>query len=340
MEPRRDPRLIAVSDDPFNAETPLSQQVGVITPAPLHYVRSHFPIPRWDRLVVDGLVEHPLSLGIEDVLAMPSRSLVVTLECAGNGRQFLDPPVAGEQWGLGAVGTAEWTGVELRHIVGLARLDPRATEIVFAGADHGVAAGRRLAYERSLPVDEALDDDVLVAFGMNGEPLPADHGAPLRLVVPGSYGMASVKWVARIGAVDRPFRGHFQADRYIIDGKPLPPVAPRAVITSPADGAVVSGHIVVRGYCWSGGSPVARVELSSDGGRTWSDAEVQPPVSPYAWRRWSAEWSPRGPGDAVLVARAWTRDGGAQPMKQRATGHLGYMNNAAQPITVKVGAAT
>ena len=338
----RDPRLVVVTTEPFNAETPLDEQVGLLTPNELHYVRDHFAVPKWEWLTVDGQVERPLTLGIEDLMAMPRRSLVVTLECAGNGRAFLEPPVAGEQWRLGAVGTAEWTGVPLRHVLELARVRPTAVEVLFAGADAGEVAavgGKRIAFERSLPVERALEDDVLLAFAMNGEPLPADHGAPLRLVVPSMYGMASAKWLARVSAVDAPFRGFYQADRYVLDGEPLPAIAPRAVITSPADGAVVAGPIVVSGYCWSGRFPVSRVEVSADGSRTWRDAAIGPAISPYAWRRWELGWTPAGPGEATLIARAWTTDGERQPVDQR-RGPLGYMNNAARPVKVRVGAAT
>jgi DMSO/TMAO reductase YedYZ molybdopterin-dependent catalytic subunit len=342
VEGPRDERLIVVTREPFNAETPLSEQVGLITPNALHYVRDHFAVPRWQRLVVDGEVERPLELGLDDLLAMPRRSLVVTLECAGNGRAFLEPPIPGEQWRVGAVGTAEWTGVPLRHVLALARPKPSAVEIVFAGADAGdvQAAGGRIAFERSLPVSAGRAEDVLLAFAMNGDPLPADHGAPLRLVVPGAYGMASVKWLARITLSARVFRGFYQADRYVVDGAPLPPIAVRAVITSPADGAVVSGPTVVAGYCWSGGSPVSRVEVSDDGGRTWADAELAPSISRYAWRRWERAWTPRGPGEARLIARAWTADGEGQPLEPRRVGSLGYLNNGARPVTVRVGAAT
>jgi DMSO/TMAO reductase YedYZ molybdopterin-dependent catalytic subunit len=270
---------------------------------------------------------------------MPTRSLIVTLECAGNGRAYVDPPVSGEQWRLGAVGTAEWTGVPLRHVLELARLEPRAVEIVFAGADEGSAGGKRMRFERSLPVDRALGGDVLLATAMNGEPLPPDHGAPVRLVVPGLYGMASVKWLARIVASDRLFRGFFQADRYVVDGAPLPPIVPRALITSPRDGTVVTGPTMVRGYCWSGGAPIARVDVSADGGSSWTDAELAPAVSPYAWRRWQHLWEPPGPGEATLLARAWTIDGECQPLSPVRTA-LGYLNNAAHPITVRIGAAT
>jgi DMSO/TMAO reductase YedYZ molybdopterin-dependent catalytic subunit len=347
--PARDPRLIVVSGDvtgrsaePFNAETPLDEQLGLITPNAIHYVRSHFDVPRWERLVVDGAVERPLSLDIADLLAMPRRSLVVTLECAGNGRGFLDPPAPGEQWRLGAVGTAEWTGVPLRHVLALARPDhQRGVEVVFAGADAGTPkdVGERIRFERSLPMERAFDDSVLLAFAMNGEPLPPDHGAPLRLVVPGAYGMASVKWLARIAVVADPFRGFFQAKRYVLDGAPLPSIAPRAVITSPRDGAVIAGPVVVSGYCWSGGAPIARVEVSADEGRIWKQAEIEPASYAYAWQSWWAPFEPAGPGEATIVARAVDADGTQQPLTDQRD-PLGYMSNAARPVTLRVGAAT
>jgi DMSO/TMAO reductase YedYZ molybdopterin-dependent catalytic subunit len=335
----RDQRLVVITNDPFNAETPLDLQVGMITPNAIHYVRDHFAVPKWTGVSVTGKVERPLTFGLEDLAAMPSRSLVVTLECAGNGRSFLEPPVTGEQWRLGAVGTAEWTGIPLRHVLETARLDPAAVEILFAGADEGMAAGAHRRFERSLPVQRALEDDVLLAFAMNGEPLPADHGAPLRLIVPRAYGMASVKWLERIVAIDEPFHGFFQGDRYVVDGEPLPNIAPRAVITSPADGAILAGPTVVRGYCWSGRAPIARVELSVDDGETWTRADIEEAVSPYAWRRWSHRWEPAAPGEAALVARAWTTDDECQPLSPQRTA-LGYLNNAARAITLRVGAPT
>lgn len=340
MQLERDPRLLPVSHDPFNAETPLSDMVGVITPNDLHYVREHFAVPdRWEGLEVDGLVQQPLSLALVDLVRMPSRSVVVTLECAGNGRGFLEPPAPGEQWRLGAVGTAEWTGVPLRHVLERARPDPRAIEYIFAGADGGTPKGldRRISFERSLPVARAMAGEVLLAYAMNGEPVPPDHGAPLRLVVPAAYGMDSVKRLRRITAVDRSFRGFFQADRYVVDGRPLGPIAPRSVVTAPREGEAVTSPVAIRGYCWSGGAPVARVELSVDGGRTWTDADIEDALSPYAWRRWQHVWATTRRGDAVLLARAVTTDGRSQPIEDVRT-DLGYGNNAAQPVRIRLTA--
>ncbi|MDP9264746.1 MAG: sulfite oxidase [Chloroflexota bacterium] len=333
---QQDGDLLVVSADPFNAETRLERQLGVVTPVGRHYVRDHFPLPEPpDRLVVDGEVSEPLTFTLSEVRAMPARSLFVTLECAGNGRSYLEPRVPGEQWSTGAVGTAEWTGVPLVAAMERAGVRATATELLFTGADRGVVAGRHIAYERSLPIDYASRGVALLAYAMNGEDLTAQHGAPLRLVVPGWYGVASVKWLTRITAIPRPFRGFYQAERYVIDGAPLRQVEPRAVITWPADGAALErGRVHVRGYAWSGRSPLQGVEVSSDGGSRWALAALGPEISPYAWRTWEYEWSPVSPGDQVLAARALDADG-AQPWAERWTA-LGYANNAVRPVRVRV----
>lgn len=332
-------RLIVRSERPFNAETPLDAQSGLLTPNALHYVRDHFAVPEPpQRLVIDGRVRAPLELTRSDLRALPSRSLAVTLECAGNGRSFLDPPAPGEPWALGAVGTAEWTGVPLRAVLELAQPEPDVREFGFRGADEGEVkdAGGRIAFERSLPVERAWDDDVLLAHSMNGEPLPPEHGAPLRLVVPGEYGMASVKWLARITALDRPFVGFYQTARYVIDGRPLGPIAPRAVITTPSDGAVLDRQpLVVAGYCWCGNADIDRVDVSIDAGSTWQPARVFESISRYAWRRWELPWAPPAAGDFTLLAVATSSDGRKQGLEQQRN-PLGYANNAAQPMRIRI----
>ncbi|HET8569785.1 MAG TPA: sulfite oxidase [Candidatus Limnocylindria bacterium] len=338
MAQSRSRTLRVVTADPFNAETPLERQVGTITPIVRHFVRSHFAVPTPpERVIVEGLVRERLSLGVDDLRAMPARSLVVTLECAGNGRAFLDPPAPGEQWRLGAVGTAEWTGVPLREVLRHADVLPAARDVVFRGADEGTVKdiGRRIAFERSLSVEEALGGDALVAYAMNGEPLTREHGAPARLVVPGAYGMASVKWLAAIVAAQRPFDGFFQVDRYVVDGAPLPRVAPRAVVVSPAEGARLRpGRLTVRGYAWSGGAPVDSVQVSLDGGATWRDAVLADALSPYAWREWSLAWDPPA-GAATILARAVTSTGETQASAD-VRNALGYLNNAARPVRVTI----
>lgn len=214
------PRVIC--RQPLNSETPLASQVGIITPTAAFYVRNHFPQPAlaasdW-HLVVEGEVAHPFALTYHDVRALPNRTLVVTLECAGNGRAYLQPHAEGEDWHYGAVGTAEWSGVPLGTVLEQAGLRATAREVVIEGADRGylAEAGQTLSYARSLPREQALHPDTLLAYAMNGEPLPAAHGFPLRLIVPGWYGMASVKWVRRIEAIAQHFQGFFQVERYIL----------------------------------------------------------------------------------------------------------------------------
>jgi DMSO/TMAO reductase YedYZ molybdopterin-dependent catalytic subunit len=333
--PERD--LVVLTEEPLNAETRLDRQRGTIVPAGRHYVRTHFPIPAPPtELVVDGEVRAPRSVTLAQVQALPEKTLVVTLECAGNGRKFLEPPVPGEQWGLGAVGTAAWTGASLGALLDRDVL-PSAVEILFRGADEGTPKdlGRRIAYERSLPIQMASGDEVLVAYAMNGEPIPREHGGPLRLVVASWYGMASVKWLARITVLARPFDGFFQRDRYVIDGRPLRGIEPRAVITSPSDGALVpDGPIEIRGYAWSGRAPIARVELSAGGGRSLGSTELHGTEQRYAWREFASRVT-LGPGQHELLARAIDRDGNTQPIEPRWNA-LGYANNAARPTRVSV----
>lgn len=331
--------LIFLTRDPANAETPLERQTGVITPTSRHYVRDHFARPRPPtQLVVDGAVRTPLRLTLDDLRALPARSLVVTLECAGNGRAFLDPPVPGEQWRIGAVGTAEWTGTSLRTVLAMAKPLPGAVEVLCVGADMGTPAdvGARIAYERSLSLADAMHDDVLLAYAMNGAELPVEHGAPLRLVVPGWYGMASVKWLARLRLLERPFDGFFQARRYIVGDRPLREIAVRAVITRPRDGQrLAAGPLVVAGYVWSGRGDVDRVEVSDDAGASWRAATLETAVSRYAWRQWQVEITPRAAGTLTLLARAVTTAGLRQPTTPVRTA-LGYENNAARPVRVEI----
>jgi DMSO/TMAO reductase YedYZ molybdopterin-dependent catalytic subunit len=334
--PERD--LLVLSEEPLNAETRLDRQRGTIVAAGRHYVRTHFGIPKAPRdvLVRGGAVREPMSVTLDEVRTLPSRTVAVTLECAGNGRKFLDPPAPGEQWGLGAVGTAEWTGAALRSVLDRA-WPTTSVEVLFRGADEGMPKdlGRRIAYERSLPIDIAGGDDILVAYAMNGEPIPPEHGGPLRLIVPSWYGMASVKWLAEIQLLDRPFEGFFQRDRYVIEGRPLRSIEPRAVIASPPDGADVDdGSLEVRGYAWSGHAPLERVDLSEGDGTSLGSTVVQAGATPFAWQEFAFHVS-LDPGDHVLIARTTDRGGNTQPVQPRWNA-LGYANNAARPTRVRV----
>lgn len=329
-----DERLI-LSHEPLNAETPLELQDGPITPASRHYVRSHFAFPSPPAgIAIGGAVRSPRSLSLAELRALPARTATVTLECAGNGRSFLRPPAPGEQWRLGAVSTAEWTGVALRSLLEPSGLSASVVELLFRGADTGMpsGAGGRIAFERSLPLARALADDVLVAYAMNGTDIPAEHGAPVRLVVPNWYGMASVKWLAEIVALEQPFRGFYQADRYVIDDAPLGAMKPRAIIVAPLGPIDAGVPTVIRGYAWSGQAPIVQVEVSTDGGAAWRSARLLPSVALAAWREWRAEWTPNA-GAVELLARATDGSGDTQGV-QNVRNALGYANNAAQPARV------
>ncbi len=338
--------LRVVTRSPLNAETRLEEQLGLLTPNHRFYLRNHFemPVAQWPGLVVDGLVETPRRFSIDQLRRLPSRSLVVTLECAGNGRALLNPPTGGTQWALGAVGTAEWTGVPLGEVIGQAGPTGAATEVVFEGADRGrpEAAAPEIAYERSLSLSDAAVAEVILAYGMNGEPLPLEHGAPLRAIVPGWYGMASVKWLVRLTVTGEPFSGRYQRADYVLEDKsagllPLREIEPRALITEPKDGASLraGAELMIRGLAWSGFGEVDRVDISSDGGAAWMPARLEAGAGRFCWRRFELAWSPRRPGLVQLLARTGDSSGRVQPLEQR-WNRLGYANNSSYPVQVTV----
>ena len=307
---------------------PLDRQRGLLTPNHLFYLRNNFPYPSsWPGLSVGGAVDRPAALDLADLSRFSQKRLIVTVECAGNGRALLDPPVAGEQWSLGAVSTAEWSGTPLRDLLGEIGISSRAVEVAFMGSDR---------FARSLPLDKALHPDTLLVTGMNGAPLPLEHGGPLRLLVPGWYGMAAVKWLERIAVLTEPFRGHFQVERYVIDAAPVREMEVRALITDPPAGALlVGGAIRVAGYAWTGRGQVVKVELSDDGGAGWMEAELVADAAPYGWTRWERTWRPRRSGPAVLIVRATDSTGRVQPQQQR-WNRLGYCNNESAPYRMTV----
>ncbi|MFJ7049371.1 sulfite oxidase [Streptomyces sp. NPDC101112] len=324
-----------------------------LTPPGLHYVLTHYDIPyvadeaSWE-LTIGGGVRRPLLLTPADLRAYPAVTLRVTLECAGNGRALLTPRPVSQPWLVEAVGTAEWTGVPLRLLLADAGVEDGAVDVVFTGADHGVERGVEQDYRRALPVDVAVGDraDVLVAHSMNGAPLPPQHGSPLRLVVPGWYGMAHVKWLRDITVTDRPFTGFQQTVAYRLrqgpeeEGEPVTRMAPRALLIPPGFPDFMSRARVVRpgaleleGRAWSGRAPVTRVEISTDGGRGWGEAEVEPAgAHRWAWRRWRFAWT-AVPGDHVLMARATDTEGRTQPLDQP-WNRGGFTNNFVQRVPV------
>jgi DMSO/TMAO reductase YedYZ molybdopterin-dependent catalytic subunit len=335
-----------------NHGMPLEALRWPVTPVGLHYLLIHYDIPAVDpaawRLELGGLVGRPLSLSVDDLRTRPAAELAVTMECAGNGRAKLEPRPVSQPWLQEAVGTGSWRGVPLRVLLEEAGADERAVEVVFTGLDHGIEGEVEQDYARSLPVAEAMRDEVLLAYELNGAPLPPQHGFPLRLVVPGWYGMTNVKWLARIELVDRPFEGYQQVSGYRLrrdpeePGEPVQRMAPRALMAPPGAPefftrvrTLRAGPAVLQGRAWSGRAPVERVEVSSDGGATWADAELgSPELGRWAWRGWTFEWQAE-PGEHVLCCRATDADGNAQP-EEPPWNVGGYANNAVQRVVVDV----
>ena len=333
--------------EPLNCETSIPALIGgVVMPNAHFYVRNHFQAPAIDasawRLEVTGLVERPMTLSLRELSRMPSETRVVTLECAGNGRYALDPPVDGEAWRLGAVSTAEWTGVPLAEMLDRAAVLPGAHEIVFRGADHGRVSGRpgEIHFERSLPLDTARESQAVLAYAMNGEALPLQHGYPVRLVVPSWYGVASVKWLTAIELPGRLFDGYFQTDKYWYepDGAPREPVTlqrVRALITDPGEREELPpGEITVRGVAWSGAAPIARVEVSINEG-PWQQARLIGDRHRHNWQWWELQTRLVRPGRNSIRARATDFAGRTQPWQPQWNRH-GYGNNAVQKVLVQV----
>ncbi|MEO7275724.1 MAG: sulfite oxidase [Vicinamibacterales bacterium] len=329
------PGFIVREDEPRNLESPVSALHDFVTATDSFYVRNHFPEPEIDpatwRLTVEGAVERAIGLTYRELLAMPSRSLTATLECAGNGRAFLDPKAHGAQWAVGAVGNAEWTGVRLSEVLARAGLAPNAVAVILEGADQGEVEGDpcspgAIRYAHSLPVAKACSGEVLIAYQMNGAALTRAHGFPVRVIVPGWYGMVSVKWLQRLVVTDQPFHGFFESVHYTRWERPqgTPTLCPitemqvKAVILDPAVGATIAAGapLTISGRAWTGTGTIARVELSVDRGRTWTDARLTSPALEYAWRAWECEWTAPAPGCHELMARATDTSGRTQPMQR------------------------
>ena len=333
-----------------NSALPLEALAYDVTPVGLHYTLSHFDIPRLDaatcRLAIGGRVERPLTITLDEIRSLPERTQRVTLECAGNGRGFMTPRSASMPWLYEGVGTAEWTGTALRNVLELAGLLPDAADIAFFGADRGFDRGVEHDYGRSLKPEAAAAEDVLLAWAMNGAPLAPQHGYPLRLVVPGWYGMASVKWLTRIDVLARPFDGQQQAVGYHYrrhqddPGIPITFQRVKSLMVPPGipdwytrRRLVERGTTCLRGRAWSGGGvAVTRVDVAVDG--IWRDAQVEPQVTRNAWQEWRYEWRAEA-GEHELSCRATDATGAAQP-DHPAWNTSGMGNNAIQRVAVTV----
>jgi DMSO/TMAO reductase YedYZ molybdopterin-dependent catalytic subunit len=342
--------LVGLSQDPLNCEAPPALLAADLTPVSQFFRRNHFPIPELDsqtwRLEVGGLVHRPLRLSLDELRQLGSESVVAVLECAGNGRNLFRPAVGGEQWGLGAVGNARWTGVPLARVLDLAGLRPDVLDVVFAGADRGRLPGgdQDIAFERSLSAGDARRPGALLAYAMNDEPLLPRHGYPVRLIVPGRYAVASVKWLTSVTATNAPFDGYFQAEHYVYewprDGQvvrqPVGGPAVRALITSPAAGDdLPRAAFTVRGLAWSGAAPVTAVEVSV-AGAGWQQAALADPAGHYGWRHFELPVQAATGGELIIRARASDSAGRAQPAEPE-WNRLGYGGNFIHEVPVSLG---
>src|SRR5262245_41507737 len=361
-----------VTAEPENSETPLERIGSWVTPTRLFFVRSHFQVPAVElptwRLRVEGCVARPREWTYEELTSLPERTVFSTVECAGNGRSFLKPHVHGVQWGAGAIGHAEWTGVPLRLVLEQSGIKPGTVETLFEGLDtvREVDCPDPLTFARSLPLDKALNSDTILVTRMNGEPLEPIHGFPLRLIVPGWYGVASVKWLGRIEAINHAFKGYYQSKKYTIQSRTpagttetviIGPMAVKSEIVRPQAGdALGLGANRIFGVAWAGQESVARVEISimreEDGLEirptqdalkmsptelSWSDAELLGPQAPYSWMLWEYLWEVAEPGTYSILARATSSAGRVQPTEHDPL-LGGYLIHFVRPRTVTVAA--
>ena len=347
--------LVVHQEEPFNAETGLESLTDPVTGTDAFYVRNHGRVPELDpdvwRLRVEGMVERELSLSLRTLHeAFRHRTVTATLQCAGNRRAGLiavrDIPREAP-WGPGATGTATWTGVALADVLALAVPSRDASEVAFEGADTCPEAKPVQRFGGSIPLDKASRSEVLLAWAMNGEPLAPVHGAPLRAVVPGYIGARSVKWLERVELRSEPWPGFFQHVVYRLlpaggtpgpgVGTPLGLVALNSDVLAPRDGdTVTAGPVEIRGYAFAGGDRhVARVDVSSDGGASWTQAELLDDLGRWAWRQWHIMLD-LAPGEHELVVRAWDSSAATQPEDEAALWNpKGYVNNARPRIRVR-----
>ena len=357
------PQLIPTNAGGRTWAAPPAALQEAVTPTDLFYVRNHWgDYPQLDaathRLAVDGQVRRNLSLSMDDLRNLPQRRFQVTFECCGNS------PVP-EHWaastrtssvmeqikGHGIMGNAQWAGVSVRDVLGMAGVGDSAVEVLFEGADHGpdetVGDPPDVTYERSLPLDKALHPDTLLAYEMNGKPLPPIHGHPLRLLVPGWYGMTSIKWLVGIHVLDHEFKGFYQMERYMTMNGPDADnyytyhtrMKVKSIITHPSPGELVAATgYTLAGAAWSGEDEVVDVQISTDGGASWAPVDRLLPRSGYSWYRWEHDWQPPGPGSFTLMSRATNNRGETQPIEfPNKWDGRGYGNNMVFPFQVEVG---
>jgi DMSO/TMAO reductase YedYZ molybdopterin-dependent catalytic subunit len=350
------PGVIARRKDPDNLEFPFALLRDFLTPTEQFFVRTHFHVPKLDpkswRLKIEGAVKKPLEIDYDELRKMPPHTLTAVLECSGNGRIFLKPPQNGLRWELGGVGNAEWTGVRLADVLERAGVEKDAVEVIAEGTDKGEFKPPSpptpgvIPFSRSVPLTKARQPEVLLAYKMNGKELSAAHGAPVRLLVPGWYGMASVKWLQRLIVTKRPFHGFFQTFEYSVweRSQGVPSLVPvrdmqiKSEIARPMLGEVVPAKSTYRvfGAAWAGDSTAAKVQVSCDGGKSWHEAKLLDEPVPFTWRRWEYQWrTPEATGPCILLARATDAQGRTQPM-QREEDYRDAVISHVLPIEVEI----
>jgi DMSO/TMAO reductase YedYZ molybdopterin-dependent catalytic subunit len=341
-------KMRVMTERPLNAETPAAALRSWITPNRLFFDRNQgavpprrIPLARW-RLSVEGDVRHPLTLSFEDIRRLPKAIAADTLECSGNGRSLLAEKSAGNPWTIGGVGNAVWGGIWLRDVLNQAGPTPAAAHVAFEGFDTPLGSAG-VKFIRSIPLAKALAS-TLLAYEMNGEPLPLKHGFPLRALALGWTGASCVKWLSRITVMDRPFAGFFMDNVYRVFQKGQDPAAGervtgirlKSIITQPLPGeTLAAGTVVVLGAAYAGEGAVSGVDISLDGGTTWKAAQLIGPREPYAWSQWQYVWPDAARGEYTLMARAADDDGRRQPLRAE-WNVLGYGNNGVHEHAVVI----
>jgi sulfite oxidase len=340
----------------IDLETPVEYFNTWLTPVPHFFVRNHMfepvqldaPDAKDWRLSLGGEVDKPLTLSLAELSKMETHSVVNTLECAGNGRSLHRPQVPGIQWGKGAVSTARFSGPRLRDVLQRAGVKSTGKHVMFRGLEE--VPGKVPPFIRSIPIEKALDADTLIATHMNGFPLTKHHGFPARALVPGWIGAASCKWLTEIKVLETEFVGNFMSPAYRFPNQPVQPgdavkpedthpltgLSVKSVIAGPAEGATVkAGKVAVHGAAWAGEADIAKVEISTDGGATWSPATLGHEQAHYAWRLWSYDWKAGKSGDYTILSRATDTQGRTQPSTP-AWNPSGYLYNAVDQVKIHV----
>ena len=348
-------KLIVRSVRPPDYETPVALLDSWITPVEHFYVRQHMPTPAgldaasWT-LQVEGEVDTPATLTLDDLRKMPAVTITTVLECAGNGRAFFDPPVAGIQWEKGAVGNARWTGVRMADVLKRAAVRSSGRFVTMNGADRGM--GQQPDFVRQVPIDKALHPDTLIAYEMNGQPIHPLHGFPLRAIIPGWEGAYSIKWLTNLRVIDKEFDGFWVATGYryptkvvapgaAVDPKdmaPLTGLVVKSLITKPlAEAVVAPGKIDVAGFAWAGETDIARVDVSTDHGSTWQPARLVGERAKYSWRRFEFSFQATRSESYLILSRATDANGRTQPMSPP-WNPSGYLWNAPDSVRIEVKA--